>query len=44
MINTVDTPKLTYPVTYYDIELKMPNMDDTNPIPSKKEAKDKCKS
>jgi len=44
MINTVDTPKLTYPVTISDIKPKMPNMDDTGPTQDKKEDKDKCKS
>ena len=38
MINTVDTPKLTYPVTILEIIPNMPNMDDTDPIPIKKEA------
>ena len=44
MINTVDTPKLTYPVTILEIEPKIPNIDDTDLIPNKKEDKDKCKS
>ena len=40
MINSVDTPKLTYPVTILDIEPKMLRIDDTDPIPGKKEDKD----
>jgi len=40
MINTSDTPKLTYPVTILEIIPYMPDMDGTDPIPGKKEDKD----
>ena len=32
MINTVDTPKLIYPVTILEIVPEMPNIDGTDPI------------
>ena len=32
MINSVDTPKLIYPVTILEIVSKMINMDDTEPV------------
>ena len=38
MINTSDTPKITYPVTILEIIPNMPDINDTAPIPTKKEA------
>ena len=32
MINSIDTPKLIYPVTVLEIVPEMPNMDGTDPI------------
>lgn len=37
MVNTVDTPKLIYPVIILEIEQKMINIDGLDTIPDEKE-------
>ena len=44
MINTVDTPKLIYPVVILEIEQKMPNIDGIDMIPSETGEKYQCQN
>ena len=44
MVNTVDTPKLIYPVVILEIEPKMIDIDGIGMIPSKTEEKYQCQN